>query len=124
MGRLKFDAVLQINDLPVHEVEVPQWGGSIGVRTMRADERAGIEKRFSKTKPSDDPGGFRRAILMATLVNEDGSAFLKDEEAAKQLMMKSAEAVEVLFEKACEINGFRQKDVEVVEKNSKTPQPS
>lgn len=117
MKHLTFADVLAVEDLPVEWVEVPQWGGWIGVRTLRADERAELERQFSKKRPGDDPAAFRRALLKSTLVNQDKSQFLPDEEHARQLMLKSAEAVEMLVEKSLTINGFRQKDVEALEKN-------
>lgn len=118
MKALNFNDVLGADDLPIVDVEVPQWGGFVGVRTLRADERAEIEKHFAKKKPSDDPGGFRRLLLKSTLVNPDKTPFIPEgDEYATQFMKKNAEAIETLFEKACELNGFRQKDVEQIEKN-------
>lgn len=115
--QLTLTDVLAIDDLPVEWCYIEQWGGSVGVRTLRADERAEIERQFSKKRPGEDPGAFRRVLLLSTLVNADKTPFLPDDECAKAFMKKNAEAVETLVEKALSINGFRAKDVEALEKN-------
>jgi hypothetical protein len=117
MKALTLEDVLAVEDLPVENVEVAQWGGFIGVRSLRADYKSEIERQFSKKRPGDDPAAFRRALLKATLVNPDKSNFLPTDEAATLFMQKNAEAVEVLVEKAMALNGFREKDVKALEKN-------
>lgn len=119
MGTLTLDDVLKVEDLPVEDVPMPKWGGSIGARTLRADERAECERIIAKSRQngSSDPALLRRTLLRFSLVNPDGSAFLKDDAAAKSFMQKNASDVETLVEKVMELAGFRKKDAEELEKN-------
>lgn len=120
---LTLNEILALDDLPVQAVEVPQWNGHVLLRTLRADERAELERKFSKRKPSEDPLGFRKALIQATAMTPDGASLVANEEQAAALMAKNSEAVETIFEKALEINGFRKKDITELEKNSEASQP-
>lgn len=117
MKDLTFTDILGINDKPVHQIEVPQWNGCVYVRSMDAEERSELEDMFMKVKVAGaGTGKFRKELLKRTLVNKDGSAMLIDDAHATQLMKKNSSAVELIFEKACELNGFRSKDVDTLKK--------
>lgn len=108
--------ILATDDAHRETVHVPLWDADIVVFSMTATERAEIERHWSDKKPSEDPCGFRQAVLSKSLKNEDGSPFGTDEQFA-QLMHKNASAIEVLFEAACRVNGFSNSDVEQLGKN-------
>lgn len=117
MKALTFNDVLKVEDLPVTQVEVKSWGGTVGVRTLRAKERAELERIALDKAGAKDPGKFRRTLLRMSLANPDGTAFLADDAAATALMEKSATAVEFLFEESLRLNAIGQSDVEELEKN-------
>lgn len=110
------EGIFGAKDLPLVEVEVPEWEGSVFVRSMNAEERGDLEKRFQGREAQDDPCDFRATILALTVTDaEGGLLFTLDDIAA--LKKKGAKPVENIFEVSCRINGFTKKDVADIEKN-------
>jgi hypothetical protein len=129
MGLLKAiaaKAFLAAEDRPLEKVPLPECYGKEAcfyVRRMSGTERSEIEKRWYNKEVSTNPGGFRWDVLLRTIVDEGGNAiFTADMQAG--VMGKNAGTLEMLFEKACELNGLRAKDVEELEKNSESGQSS
>jgi hypothetical protein len=123
MKNLSKAAFFEADDLPLESVELPSdlYGEDVclRVRTMTGHERSDLEKRFVGREAADEPGDFRATLLLLCVVDEAGEPFFEptDREA---LMGKNAGTLETIFEKACELNGFRDKDVEAMAKNSET----
>ena len=119
------EAFLAANDRPL--VRVPLDEALYGkdacfyVFVMTGDERSDFEARWMARDVKKQPGAFRWDLLFRTVVNELGEAIFneKDREAA---MGKSAPTMEKLFEKSCEVNALREKDVVELEKNSDSSQ--
>lgn len=119
MQVISADEFLSADDLPLVPVNLPPAygeGRGVFIRSMVGRERSALEKRFSGRNPSDAPGEFRCAMLLATVVDENGEPVFKEEH-RKDLMGKNAQTLELMFEAACEVNGFTQKDVEESAKN-------
>jgi len=116
-GHLSIGDILALDDLPVHEVPVPQWNTSVRLRSLRADERSELEAVVSKGTGPKEIKEFRRRLLLLCMVGADGSPML-DGESSKALMQKSSAAIEVIIDRALEINGITAKDREQLEKNS------
>lgn len=110
------EEILKTDDAHREMVKVERWGTDVLVVSMTAEERSDIEKKWSGKKATTDPGGFRADVLERSMKKDDGTPFASTEQ-IKQLMKKNAEAVETVFEAACKISGFRQKDVAELEKN-------
>jgi hypothetical protein len=99
------------------DVEAPELGGTIRLASMTARERSTLEKQFmGQGEAMKDPGGFRVALLVRTIVDDAGELLFTDDD-RDMLLSKNAKKLEVLFEAACELNGFTDKDVEDLEKN-------
>jgi len=110
------DAILGADDLPKQEVEIPEWGGSVFVRTMTAGERDAYESSMLLNgKPN--LANMRAKLVVRTAVDEEGKRLFADAD-AEALGKKSASAVDKLFGVAQRLNGLTKKDVEELEKNS------
>jgi hypothetical protein len=111
--------ILAATDLKTEPVQVPEWGGSVIVRTMTAAERdtfeGGLVKGDGKNKKTDFTN-FRAKLVALTVVDEAGERLFADEEAA-QLGKKSAAAMQRVFEVAQRLNGLTQADVDELAKN-------
>lgn len=117
-GHISIEQILAMDDAHRTTVAIPEWkDAKIDVYSMTATERADIERRWANKRAQADPAGFRGDILERSLKKPDGSPFATADQ-IKQLMGKNANAVERLFEAACEVSGFTKKDVEELEKNS------
>lgn len=108
------------DDLPLHPVPLPEdlYGKDVGffVRTMPGAERSELEKVYMNKDAAEDPGGFRANLLVQTVVDADGKAVFTVEQ-VERLMAKNSGTLETLFDLACKLNAFREKDVVELEKN-------
>lgn len=118
--------ILAASDLASETVEVPEWGGSVIVRSMTGAQRDAYEAtlmtRNESGKLEINTDNMRAKLLLATLVDESGAAlFTADDLAA--LSGKSAGAIERLATVAQRINGLNRGAVEEAAKNSASGQP-
>jgi len=117
-------AILAAQDLPVEEIEVPEWGGWVRIKTLTAAERDTFEGEIVQRNGRDvrtNVRNIRAKLVAATLVDEGGRALftLGDVEALGQ---KSARALDRIFAKASELAGMRESDVqELAENFAETP---
>jgi hypothetical protein len=109
--------VFGVEDKLSESLDIPEWGGRIYVRVMSAKERSEIEDLYLKISDAKkETGKFRKELIRRTWVDKSGNLMITDDAVATHMMNKSALIIERIFEKACEVNGFRQKDVEVLKK--------
>lgn len=116
---LNKEQILQIEDLPFEDVEIPEWDGMVRVRTMTGMERDAFEESIIDFKNKDRKTNFQnlRAKLVAkTVIDENGNLLFTDEDVIK-LGKKSAKALDRIFEVAQRLNGLGQKDIEELTKN-------
>ena len=115
------DQILEANDLKTQSVEVPEWGGSVLVRTMSGTDRDAFEASMITLSPD----GTRkpnmthmRAKLVALTVVDDAANRLFDASDVDRLALKSASALERVFEAAQRINGLGVDAQDDIAKNS------
>ena len=114
MALLSREAILQAQDLPTEDVEVPEWGGTCRVRALTGAERDAFEQSIVETRGKNTRLNLRniRAKLVALCcVDENGNRLFKDED-AELLGRKSAAALNRVFEVAQRLSGLRPEDVE------------
>lgn len=117
-------------DIVKEEVQVPEWGGSVFVRTMMADERdeweyetfvKGNESNLkSKGKLAESASNamkkIRASLVVLTAVDSEGNRlFTRDD--IDWLGKKNAKAVDRVYEVAQRINGMRKEDLDIEIKN-------
>lgn len=113
------DQILQSDDLPREEVQVPEWGGSVFVRTMTGIERDSFEQSIVDTNGKSKGTNLKniRAKLCAyTVVDDNGERLFTNEEAG-QLGTKSSKALDRIFPVSQKLNGMSNEDVEELAKN-------
>lgn len=112
------EQILNANDLPVEEVEVPQWGGSVFVRTMTASERDTLEGEQIAARKSGNTefADIRARIGARCIVDADGKRLFSETEIGL-LGQKSSAALDLIFEAAQRLNGMSDEDIEELEKN-------
>jgi hypothetical protein len=113
MSALSRDQILGADDLKRELVEVPEWGGSVWVRTLTGDKRDEFEAIAIASK--DDAGllrsGFRARFASWTVCDEDGELLFSDEDVA-ELGKKSASALDRVFTRAQKLNHLSDEDVD------------
>ena len=108
-GMLTREQILQSDDLPREEVDVPEWGGKVQVRTMTGTDR----DAFEATLVGKD-GKFenvRARLVVLTLCDKTG-ARLFNEADIPALGAKSAKALDRVFAVAQRMNGIGADQVE------------
>lgn len=111
---LSREAILACDDLPQVKVTIPEWGGTVFVRTMTAGQRDRFEQSVT-----DSPGvDFRARLAVLTVCDEDGKLLFSESDVAL-LTLRSARALSRIFSVAVKLNGITSDDVEELEKNSK-----
>lgn len=103
------DQILEAVDLKTSEVKVPEWGGSVRVRTMSGADRDAWEASMVVVQPD----GSRRAnmesmrakLVALTVVGEDGNPLFCLDDVAR-LTQKSAAALDRVFDAAQKLNGL------------------
>lgn len=111
---LSRESILAAEDLPLEEVAVPEWGGTVYVKTMTGAERDRIEAAYNK-EPGRD---FRARMAVATVCDETGKRLFTERDVAP-LSAKSAAALDRILEVAMRLSAFTKKDVDALEGNSK-----
>lgn len=91
MGLLTGAEILAADDLPFEDVEVPEWGGTVRVRALRAGERREFEKRIEP-----DSVDSRTLLVGACLVGEDGKQLFTPEQFASLAAKSSVPIVRLL----------------------------
>lgn len=105
MGLSKHD-ILNADDKAVHWVDVPEWGGQVGLREMTGAERDQFERvadDYSKGKPSG--ANLASHLLCLTLCDESGDRLFTAED-VEALAAKNGNIIYRLSMKAAEISSI------------------
>jgi len=120
MGRLTKEEILGADDIERVEVEVPQWGGTVLVQALTAQQR-GV---FSNQVVDQKKGGrtirlqdIQVRLCAISMVDENGRRLFSDAE-MHQLAKKSSAALQIVFEAAQRISGLSDEQVEEFVGNS------
>ena len=120
MSLLSKTAILAAQDLQTEDVEVPEWGGAVRVRSFTGRERDAFEASMVRGEGRDrkvDLTNMRARLVGLTVIDETGQRLFTDEE-ADLLGAKSGAALDRVFAIAQKLNGLSGADVEELSKNS------
>lgn len=110
---LNRDQILKANDLVTESVEVPEWGGSVLVRTMTGVERDQFEAAIIEMKGKDTKVNMRNArarLVALSVVDEEGKKVFSPNDISL-LGAKSAAALQRVFNVAMRLSGISEEDV-------------
>ncbi|HUT12400.1 MAG TPA: hypothetical protein VMY42_18015 [Thermoguttaceae bacterium] len=117
MGYLTAEEILARDDLQTEDVAVPEWGGTVRVRTMTAGERDRFEERMWSGGNGEADKGIMRAFYVGSCtIDEDGKRLFTDEQMTA-LTKKSASAMDRVFDVVRKLSGLTAADMEELEKN-------
>ena len=120
MSLLSKTAILAANDLKSEDVEVPEWGGAVRVRSFTGRERDAFEASMVRGEGRDrkvDLTNMRARLVGLTVIDETGQRLFTDDE-VDLLGAKSGAALDRVFAVAQKLNGLSGADVEELSKNS------
>ena len=108
------DQIFNALDLPTKDVAVPEWGGSVRVRTLSGTERDAFESSIMVGRGKDRTVNLlnMRAKLVAATVVDDLGCKVFNEGDVKELGKKSSAALDRVFGVAQDLSGLGDKDVQ------------
>lgn len=107
-------AILSAEDLPHEDVAVPEWGGTVRIRTMMSKTRDEFESWLLANRGRHE--NVRGHLVALCAVDAEGQRLFTIEQAAA-LGEKSAKAMDRLFDVAQRLNGMGEADIKALEKN-------
>lgn len=119
---LNKEDILQARDVKIERVDVPEWGGTVCVRSLTAAERGLIEEAAANFKEKKGKGGdsFARTFTVKfaslAICDENGTR-LFDDQGIAQLQQKNAAIVSRIANVAQRLSGFTKEEMEELEKN-------
>lgn len=108
MGYLSKDDIFKADDLPIEDVHVDAWGGTVRVRGLTGTERDRFEFAMAAAKDNPSSVEVRAQVVGRCIVDEDGKRLFTDKELSK-LGGKSGAALDELFDVVRRLSGMGDK---------------
>ena len=115
MGRyLTANAILQAEDFVYDEVDCPEWGGIVRIRSLSGAQRITLRKAIDAGNDNVD-----EMLCVMAIVDEDGVRIF-DQKQIAELSRKNTKAISRIAIRVLEISGLRdpKKSIADAEKNS------
>jgi len=117
------EQILSIDDLKTEDVDVPEWGGVVRVRSLTGAERDEFESSLLVGKGKDrevNMTNARARMVYLTAVDDEGKRLFTSPTDIKALGKKNAAALDALFAVGQKLSGLRKEDVDELLGNSET----
>ncbi len=107
MKLLGRDQILSVVDECFQDVEIPEWNGTVRVRSLTGAQRAALLNSAKKVESAE----WIEKMVAASVCDEDGNPLFTQEDVGK-LSQKNAAALNRIFEAADKLNGFSDRALE------------
>ena len=107
---LTVNDIQNAQDSDILIVEVPEWGGEVGIRVMTGKERDAYEASILGDNNRQNLVNIRSRMLVKCLTGDDGKRLFADGQ-VDILAAKSGAVLSRLFEIAQSHNGMTQDDI-------------
>lgn len=117
MTLLSKEAIFAQRDIKYEDVEVPEWGGAVRLRSLTGEERDDYEASMVRqvgNKAKANLRNMRAKLVALSAVNEDGSP-LFDPADLMRLGQRNSAALDRLFEACQRLSGLSEDDVKELE---------
>lgn len=101
-------------------VSTPMWGDILIKRLSVVQQERYWQILSDQKKGTDSPTGIRGSLVYMCCINEDGSDFWNEEDAAWLGSEASSKDVQVLYDAICELSGIDDKSQAEIEKKRAT----
>ena len=121
---LSRDQILEASDADFEDVAVPEWGGTVRVRSLSGTERDQFESSLlvKRGKQRDVSLVNARAKLVALVCVDDMGNRLFTDSDVVALGKKNAAALSRVYDVATRLSGLSDEDVDELEGNSEAAQ--
>jgi hypothetical protein len=124
MSYLTKAEILAADDAKFGEVDVPEWGGKVRIRTLTGTERDLVDEyRQEAYEKSKKRFGARAYLCAMAICDEHGKCIFTPQD-LEALGRKNYDALSRVFEAAWELNGLGEEAVENAKKNLSGEQSS
>lgn len=111
------DLILESADLPREEVDVPEWGGAVFVKTMTGEERDCFDTFVHEHASKGDPvKNISAYVAVMTIVDRNGNRLFTEADIVP-LGRKSSLALNRVWRVAQRLNGLGAQAQEELAKN-------
>jgi hypothetical protein len=97
--------IAQAQDIKTKDVEVPEWGGVVRLRSMTAEEAVDFLASVKNNRAENVP-----QIIKRCAINEDGTKMINSDEDLAVLKGKSMSAMVKVGQAALVLNGFTEEN--------------
>ena len=97
------EQILAVDDLPHMDVDVPEWGGTVRVRTLRGTDRARLMEITADAKDDGAPDDWIERLVVACTCDEAGEPLFEVAD-TRELHKKNAKALQRIFQAADDLN--------------------
>jgi hypothetical protein len=115
MGKfLTADEIFEADDTKYDEVECPEWGGTVRLRSIKGTQRDAYEESVISGNGADRKMNLRNArakLIVLCAVGEDGRPLFTAED-VRRLGAKNAAPIDRLFDACRKLAGMTEQDVE------------
>jgi len=108
---LSKEAIFAADDLETIEEDVPEWGGTVKLRTMSGKEREQYFRALMKHKADDIPKNLFQTLVIICAVDDDGNQLFKMED-LPELSKKNGAVLDRLTKAAGDLNGLTDQSVD------------
>jgi hypothetical protein len=111
---LSRDAILGADDRQYDEVDCPEWGGSVRVRSISGAERDRYEESLIQQRGNSRQMNMRNArakLVALCVVDEQGNRLFSDQD-VNALGRKNAKPLDRLWDACRKLSGLSDDDVE------------
>lgn len=115
-------AILNADDRQIEPVKVPQWRGSVCIRTLAGNEAEDLFRaaRSQPGKPLAEDESFVVRLALCCMCDKQGVPLFQGDVDIKALGAKSWPALRIVFDAACELNGIGEEADKKLGKTSGT----
>ena len=118
MKKLSKDDIFKADDLPTKDIDIPEWGGTLTIRTLTGAERDQFESAFVN-QDQIDIRGLKARLIQLTVQNGDGQPMFTKADLQK-INSKSASVIDRIFQESQRLSGLTKEDVDELVGNSGT----
>jgi len=112
---LSRDAILAVNDHKFKVIPIPEWSGSVNIRTLTSAERDNLEAVFT-SKEKNSLKDIRAKIAVMCVVDDSGKNLFTEQDIV-ELSKKSSAPMTTIFNAVMELNKFTNSDLEDLQGN-------
>ena len=105
------EQIFAADDLKTKEVDVPEWGGKVKLRTMTGTERESYFRRLMKHRADEIPKDLFQTLVVICAVDDNGKQLFTMDD-LPELAKKNGAVLDRLTKAAGDLNGLSDNSID------------